>query len=92
MVIPLALGDGINDATAMQVSDVGVSVDTAVDIAKESAGIILLKKDLNILSQGIREGRKAYGNTIKHIKITASSNFGKVFSVLVASAFLPFYL
>lgn len=84
------MGDGINDATAMHVSDVRVSVDTAVDIAKESAGIILLKKDLNILSQGIREGRKAYGNTIKYIKITASSNFGNVFSVLVASAFLPF--
>lgn len=86
------MGDGINDATAMHVSDVGVSVDTAVDIAKESAGIILLKKDLNILSQGIREGRKAYGNIIKYIKITASSNFGNVFSVLVASEFSPFYL
>lgn len=84
------MGDGINDAAAMRASDAGISVDTAVDVAKESADIILLKKDLMVLSRGIREGRKTYGNTIKYIKITASSNFGNVLSVLVASAFLPF--
>lgn len=84
------MGDGINDAAAMRASDCGISVDTAVDIAKESADIILLKKDLLVLGRGIVEGRKTYGNTIKYIKTTASSNFGNVFSVLVASAFLPF--
>ncbi len=84
------MGDGINDAAAMRASDCGISVDTSVDIAKESADIILLKKDLLVLGRGIVEGRKTYGNTIKYIKTTASSNFGNVFSVLVASAFLPF--
>ncbi len=84
------LGDGINDAAAMRVSDVGVSVNNAVDIAKESADVILLEKDLTVLGQGIIEGRKTYGNMIKYIKMTASSNFGNVFSVLIASAFLPF--
>lgn len=84
------MGDGINDAAAMRASDCGISVDTAVDIAKESADIILLKKDLMVLGRGIMEGRRTYGNTIKYIKTTASSNFGNVFSVLVASAFLPF--
>ena len=84
------MGDGINDAAAMRASDCGISVDTAVDIAKESADIILLKKDLLVLGRGIMEGRRTYGNTIKYIKTTASSNFGNVFSVLVASAFLPF--
>lgn len=84
------LGDGINDAAAMKASDVGISVDTAVDIAKESADVILLEKDLNVLEDGILEGRKNYANIIKYIKITASSNFGNVFSVLAASAFLPF--
>uniref|UniRef100_A0A7C3EFL7 Magnesium-transporting ATPase, P-type 1 n=1 Tax=Gracilinema caldarium TaxID=215591 RepID=A0A7C3EFL7_9SPIR len=84
------MGDGINDANAMKVSDVGISVDTAVDIAKESAHVILLEKDLMVLENGIIEGRKTYGNMIKYIKMTASSNFGNVFSVLVASAFLPF--
>ncbi len=84
------LGDGINDAAAMRASDVGVSVNNAVDIAKESADVILLEKDLTVLEQGIIEGRKTYGNMIKYIKMTASSNFGNVFSVLVASAFLPF--
>ncbi len=84
------LGDGINDAGALREADVGVSVDSAVDIAKESADIILLEKSLLVLEQGVIEGRKTFGNTIKYIKMTASSNFGNVFSVLVASAFLPF--
>lgn len=84
------MGDGINDAPAMKVSDVGISVDTAVDIAKESADVILLEKDLMVLEKGIIEGRKTYANMIKYIKMTASSNFGNVFSVLIASAFLPF--
>ena len=84
------MGDGINDAAAMKASDVGISVDTAVDIAKESADIILLEKDLMVLEVGIIEGRKTFANIIKYIKMTASSNFGNMFSVLVASAFLPF--
>ena len=84
------LGDGINDAQALKQADVGISVDTAVDIAKESADIILLEKDLNVLEQGVIEGRRVFGNIIKYIKMTASSNFGNVFSVLVASAFIPF--
>ena len=84
------MGDGINDAAAMRASDAGISVDTAVDIAKESADVILLEKDLMVLEQGIIEGRKTYANMIKYIKMTASSNFGNMFSVLVASAFLPF--
>ncbi|MGW1866235.1 magnesium-translocating P-type ATPase [Streptomyces mauvecolor] len=84
------LGDGINDAAALRDADVGVSVDTAVDIAKESADIILLEKDLTVLEQGVVQGRTTFGNTIKYIKMTASSNFGNVFSVLVASAFIPF--
>ncbi len=84
------MGDGINDAAALRQSDVGISVDTAVDIAKESADIILLEKSLMVLEEGVIEGRKVFGNIIKYIKMTASSNFGNVFSVLVASAFLPF--
>ena len=84
------MGDGINDAGALREADVGVSVDTAVDIAKESADIILLEKSLMVLEEGVVEGRRTFGNTIKYIKMTASSNFGNVFSVLVASAFLPF--
>ncbi|MDR1990175.1 MAG: magnesium-translocating P-type ATPase [Acidobacteriaceae bacterium] len=84
------LGDGINDAGALREADVGVSVDSAVDIAKESADIILLEKSLLVLEEGVIEGRRTFGNTIKYIKMTASSNFGNVFSVLVASAFLPF--
>ncbi|MEG1441586.1 MAG: magnesium-translocating P-type ATPase [Oscillospiraceae bacterium] len=84
------MGDGINDAAAMKASDVGISVDTAVDIAKESADVILLEKDLMVLEEGIIEGRKTYANMIKYIKMTASSNFGNMLSVLVASAFLPF--
>jgi Mg2+-importing ATPase len=84
------LGDGINDAPALRDSDVGISVDTAVDIAKESADIILLEKSLMVLEEGVLEGRRTFGNIIKYIKMTASSNFGNVFSVLAASAFLPF--
>ncbi|KKW72519.1 magnesium-translocating P-type ATPase [Lactococcus cremoris] len=84
------MGDGINDAAAMKASDVGISVDSAVDIAKESADVILLEKDLMVLEKGIIEGRKTYANMIKYIKMTASSNFGNMFSVLIASAFLPF--
>lgn len=84
------MGDGINDAPAMKKSDVGISVDTAVDIAKESADIILLEKDLMVLARGVVEGRKTFANIIKYIKMTASSNFGNMFSVLIASAFLPF--
>jgi Mg2+-importing ATPase len=84
------MGDGINDANAMKAADVGISVDNAVDIAKESANIILLEKDLKVLEKGVVEGRKTYANTIKYIKMTASSNFGNMFSVLAASAFLPF--
>lgn len=84
------MGDGINDTAAMKAADVAISVDTAVDIAKESSSIILLEKSLMVLESGIIEGRKTYANMIKYIKITASSNFGNVFSVLAASAFLPF--
>ena len=84
------MGDGINDAAAMKAAAVGISVDSAVDIAKESADVILLEKDLMVLEKGIVEGRKTYANMIKYIKMTASSNFGNMFSVLAASAFLPF--
>lgn len=84
------LGDGINDAAALRQSDIGISVDSAVDIAKESADIILLEKDLMVLEAGVLEGRRTFGNITKYIKMTASSNFGNMFSVLVASAFLPF--
>lgn len=84
------MGDGINDAAAMKASDVGISVDSAVDIARESADIILLEKDLMVLEQGAIEGRRIYANIIKYIKMTASSNFGNMFSVLAASVFLPF--
>lgn len=84
------MGDGINDAPAMTVADVGISVDSGVDIAKEAAGVVLLEKDLGVLEDGIIEGRKTYGNMMKYIKMTASSNFGNMFSVLAASAFLPF--
>ncbi|MDB8710268.1 magnesium-translocating P-type ATPase [Mediterraneibacter gnavus] len=84
------MGDGINDASAMKSADIGISVDTAVDVAKESADIVLLEKDLMVLEEGIIEGRKTYVNMIKYIKMTASSNFGNMFSVLAASALLPF--
>lgn len=84
------LGDGINDAAALRQADISISVDTAVDIAKEAADIILLEKDLMVLEEGVVEGRKIFGNIMKYIKMTASSNFGNMFSVLAASAFLPF--
>ena len=84
------MGDGINDAAALSAADVGISVDTAVDIAKESADIILLEKDLMVLRKGVIYGRRTFGNIIKYIKMTASSNFGNMFSMLGASAFLPF--
>lgn len=84
------MGDGINDAAALRAADVGISVDTATDIAKESADLILLEKDLMVLEQGVIEGRKVFANIIKYIRMGASSNFGNMFSVLGASAFLPF--
>ncbi|QSB07504.1 magnesium-translocating P-type ATPase [Mycoplasma tauri] len=84
------MGDGINDAPAMKAADVSISVDTAVDIAKESANIILLEKDLNVLATGIVEGRKTYANMNKYIKMTISSNFGNIFSILIAAILLPF--
>lgn len=84
------MGDGINDAPALRAADIGISVDTAVDIAKEAADIILLEKNLMVLEEGVLEGRKTFANMLKYIKMAASSNFGNVFSVLVASAFLPF--
>lgn len=84
------LGDGINDAAALRAADVGISVDSASDIAKQAAGIILLEKSLLVLEQGVVTGRQTFGNIIKYLNITASSNFGNVFSVLVASAFIPF--
>jgi Mg2+-importing ATPase len=84
------MGDGINDAPAMKTADVGISVDTAVDVAKESADVILLKKSLLVLEDGIIEGRKVFGNILKYIKMGASSNFGNMFSVIGASYFLPF--
>jgi Mg2+-importing ATPase len=84
------MGDGINDAPALRAADVGISVDTATDIAKESADLILLDKDLMVLEQGVIEGRKVFANIVKYIRMGASSNFGNMFSVLGASAFLPF--
>jgi len=84
------MGDGINDAAALRDADVGISVDTAVDIAKESADIILLENDLMVLRKGVIYGRRTFGNIIKYIKMAASSNFGNMFSVLGASALLPF--
>ena len=84
------LGDGINDIPALCESNVGISVDTAVDAAKDAADVVLLQKDLGVLEQGILEGRKTFTNMLKYIKITASSNFGNIFSIVCASAFLPF--
>ena len=84
------MGDGINDSPSLTNSDVGISVDTAVDIAKESADIILLEKDLNVLLDGVTEGRRTFVNLMKYIKLATSFNFGEVVSVIIASAFLPF--
>ena len=84
------MGDGINDAPALHVADVGISVDSAVDIAKAAASMILLEKDLMVLDQGVIEGRKVFVNILKYVRMGASSNFGNMFSVLGASAFLPF--
>ena len=84
------MGDGINDSPALRAADIGISVDTAADIAKESADLILLEKDLMVLEGGVIEGRKVFANILKYIRMGASSNFGNMFSVLGASAFLPF--
>jgi Mg2+-importing ATPase len=84
------LGDGINDAPALHQADIGISVDSAVDIAKETADIVLLEKDLLVLEEGVIEGRKTFGNIIKYIKMAASGNFGNMIAVIVASIFLPF--
>ena len=84
------MGDGINDAPALHAADVGISVDTAVDIAKESADIILLEKSLLVLDEGVLEGRKVFSNIVKYVRMGASSNFGNMFSVLGASVFVPF--
>ncbi len=85
------LGDGMNDLPAIVESDVGISVDTAAETVKEVADVVLLKKDLNVLEEGIKEGRRAFANVSKYIRITASSNFGNIFSIVIASAFLPFF-
>ena len=84
------MGDGINDSPSLTNSDVGISVDTAVDIAKETADIILLEKDLNVLLEGVTEGRKTFANLMKYIKMATSFNFGEVLSVIVGSVALPF--
>jgi Mg2+-importing ATPase len=84
------MGDGINDAPSLKTSDVGVSVNNAVDVAKESADIILLENDLTVLAQGVLEGRKTFGNTMKYVMMGISSNFGNMFSVAGASLFFAF--
>jgi Mg2+-importing ATPase len=84
------MGDGINDASALHTADVGISVDTAVDVAKEAADIVLLEKDLKVLVQGVKEGRKTFANTLKYVLMATSANFGNMFSMAGASLFLPF--
>lgn len=84
------MGDGINDAAALKEADVGVTVDTAVNIAKESSDIILLEKDVMVLTEGVLYCRRTFGNIIKYIKMATSSNFGNVISIIGASAVLPF--
>jgi Mg2+-importing ATPase len=84
------MGDGINDASALHTADVGISVDGAVDVAKEAADIVLLEKDLNVLVQGVREGRMTFANTLKYVFMASSANFGNMFSMAGASLFLPF--
>lgn len=84
------LGDGINDAPALHAADVGISVDQAVDVARESADIVLQQRDLGILCRGISEGRRTFANTLKYINITNSANFGNMFSMVLITPFLPF--
>ena len=84
------MGDGINDASALHAADVGISVDSAVDVAKEAADIVLLEKDLDVLVQGVREGRATFANTLKYVFMATSANFGNMFSMAGASLFLPF--
>ena len=84
------MGDGINDASALHAADVGISVESAVDVAKESASIVLREKDLGVLVQGVKEGRKTFANTLKYVFMATSSNFGNMFSMAGASLFLPF--
>ncbi len=84
------LGDGINDSTALHTADVGISVDTAVDVAKEAAGIVLLEQDLGVVATGVRLGRRTFANTLKYVRVASSANFGNILSMVVASAVLPF--
>ncbi|MBK9973144.1 MAG: HAD-IC family P-type ATPase [Acidimicrobiaceae bacterium] len=84
------LGDGINDAPSLRNADVGISVDTAVDVAKHSASIVLLEKDLAVLAEGIRQGRRVFANTLKYVQVTMSANFGNMVSMAVAAVMLPF--
>jgi Mg2+-importing ATPase len=84
------LGDGVNDSAALRIADVGISVDTAAQVAKESAAIVLMRKDLNVIVEGVRIGRRTFSNTLKYIRITISANFGNVLSMALASAFLPY--
>src|SRR5216110_882185 len=84
------LGDGINDASGLHAADVGISVESAVDVAKEAAEIVLLERDLGVLIEGVREGRRTFANTLKYIFITTSANFGNMISMAGASLFLPF--